>query len=207
MSIKVVCVDDHYLFLQGLQNILQSNQEFEVTGVYNHPKKFLSALNNMNTDIVTLDVNMPEINGLEICKRIKLWNDKIKVLFITMFETNNVSAQIKSAGGNGFISKNVESCELFAVLKKVYNNEEFFPAALSHFQIINSIEPSVLLLTKREKEIILMIKEGKTSKAIAEQLYLSEYTIETHRKNIFKKLNLRSVQELVGFVYENFKLF
>lgn len=204
MKIKIACVDDHQLFLEGLTKIIRSVPDFEIVGYYNSPKKFLHALNEMSVDVVTLDVEMPEINGLELCKKIKELNPHIKVLFISMFETLAVVNQVKDICADGFISKNTEAEEVFTAIKNVYGGTSHFATPLPLQKIITSVTPSAVMLTKREKQIILLIKDGKTSKEIAKELSISEYTVETHRKNIFKKLKLSSVQELIKFAYENY---
>ena len=199
--IRIACIDDHQLFLQGLSKLLDAKKEFSVMGIFNNAKDFLHAHHNMQIDIITSDIEMPYMNGIELCKIIKQRNPEIKLLFISMFETGKVIQSTQTAGGDGFVSKNAEPEELIHAIEHIMNGNTYFPSPVIHAKIANTVPPSVLLLTKREKEIILLIKEGHTSKKIAALLDISEYTVETHRKNIFRKLKITSLQELISFAY------
>lgn len=205
MKIQIACLDDHQLFLDGLCKIFQSREELQVTGCFSSPKAFMHALNELKSDVITLDVEMAEMNGLDVCKNIKELNRNFKVLFISMFETRKVIDDAKKYGADGFISKNAEADEVVRAVKEVYNGENYFIQPTAYKTLIPTVKPSIMLLTPREKQIMILIRDGKTSKEIAQALYISEYTVETHRKNIFRKLKLKSLQELIGFVYEHFK--
>ncbi len=199
--IRIACIDDHQLFLEGLSKLLDDRKNFHVVGIYHDPKEFLHAYNNMEIDVITSDVEMPSMSGMELCKIIKQRTPKVKLLFISMFETRKVIQKAQKAGADGFVSKNIEPNELIIAIKNIINGHTYFQSPLTHLKVVDTVTPSALLLTKREKEIIILVKEGNTSKEIAQLLHISEYTVETHRKNIFKKLKITSLQELISFAF------
>ncbi len=199
---RIACIDDHQLFLEGLAKILGNHKRFSVSGTYPNAKAFLRTAYNMPVDLVTSDIEMPDLNGIELCKIIKQRTPSVKVLFISMFETATVIAQAQEAGADGFLSKNATADEVMTTIDKIMNGNSCFQNPMLQDKVAEIVTPSALLLTKREKEITLLIKEAHTSKQIADLLDISEYTVETHRKNIFRKLKLKSLQELINFAHQ-----
>ena len=139
-------------------------------------------------------------NGLDICKRLKTEFPQIKIIIISMFDPKTLVHEIKKSGANGFIPKSTDAYEVKQVITSVLEGEDVFLE-----MDINSYIPQPLfkLISSREKEIIALIKQGKTAKQIADVLHISQFTVDTHRKNILKKLELNSIKDLIAFSINN----
>ena len=205
--IQIMIADDHPLFVEGLKMILSSNDLLQIAGIANDGKQLLYLLTQQpNIDLILLDVNMPNLNGLDTIKYIKQSFGASKVLMLSAYSDEKVVEQAKTAGADGYILKNSSKDELLRAIMDVVNGK-------THFDIQN--EPNqdeafkkmdIFLrqynLTKREKEILLYLKQTYTNQQIADTLHLSIYTVETHRKNIMQKLQLNSPAALVKFLVE-----
>lgn len=205
--IQIMIADDHPLFVEGLKMILSSNDLLQIAGIANDGKQLLYLLTQQpNIDLILLDVNMPNLNGLDTIKYIKQSFGASKVLMLSAYSDEKVVEQAKTAGADGYILKNSSKDELLKAIMDVVNGK-------THFDIQN--EPNqdeafkkmdIFLrqynLTKREKEILLYLKQTYTNQQIADTLHLSIYTVETHRKNIMQKLQLNSPAALVKFLVE-----
>lgn len=199
---KIIVVDDHQLFLDGMIRILEDESEFEIIGFYNNGSMLLHALNSCQPDLIILDIQMPKQNGIDVSLQIKNRYPNIKILFISMFEASNIVRNIKKIGANGFISKTTDASIVKNTIWEVLKGNDVFIQAEPDVSD-ESMNVNVFSLSKRETEIISLIKKGMSSKEIAETLNISGYTVETHRKNIFRKLKVKSVSELVSFAYDN----
>lgn len=201
---SIIIVDDHQLFADGLLRILEDEKDFVVTGICNNGQELNHLLNDQQPDLVMLDIQMAGINGLDACQKIKQSRPEIKVILISMFESPNVINEGKKAGANGYIPKTTDAALVKTSIREVLDGQDVFlkpnrPENL--FDTGNSTDK--LLISKREREIIELIKKGYTSKMTAEALHISQYTVETHRKNIMKKLKVGSIKELIAYAYEN----
>ena len=189
-KIKIVVVDDHQMFLDGIVSILSNDNAFEILFVDNNAKAVLDKINYNIPDIVLTDISMPEMNGLEFIKLLKIKLPQIKILVISMFQ------DLKSFEGiDGYLSKDTDSIELKKAIKKiVIENEKYF---VKNFQNSEDLIFKKTILSSREKEIVQLIANELTSDEIAEKLFVSKGTIETHRKNIFYKLQVKNIAGLV----------
>lgn len=202
---QIFLVDDHRLFIEGMVRILEDDTDFAIVGVFHSGEAVLHALHSTVPDLVILDIQMPTgMDGLATCVQIKKRYPESKVMFISMFELSTLMREAKTAGANGYISKTSDAAVVKSTIRAILGgNDTFLTSQKTETNSTEVLPPQLYILSKREKEIIGLIKEGKTSKNIADILNLSHYTVETHRKNIFKKLQLKSVSELVAFAYEN----
>lgn len=203
-EIKIIIVDDHQLFADGLKRIIEDIENYKVIKTCNNWEELRLMLNAEIPDLIMLDIQMKGINGLEICKYLKETHPFIKVIFISMLETSSVIEEGKKVCANGFIPKTTDA----DLVKKTIENvllgiDSFINQPISEVDL-NENKKQLLLITKREIEIIKLIKAGYNSKLIANELSISRYTVDTHRKNILKKLNLNSIKELIVFAYENY---
>lgn len=199
---KIIVVDDHQLFLDGMIRILEDEPDFEIIGFYNNGSMLLHALNSYQPDLIVLDIQMPKQNGIDISTQIRNRYPTIKILFISMFEASNIIRNIKKIGANGFIPKTTDASIVKDTIREILKGNDVFVQADSEVLEENT-DVNIFSLSKREMEIITLIKKGMSSKEIAETLNISNYTVETHRKNIFRKLKIKSVSELVSFAYDN----
>jgi DNA-binding NarL/FixJ family response regulator len=205
--IKIIIADDHQLFAEGVETILSAASQFEVIGKVQNGKLLMQTLNRLRPDLILLDINMPFMTGMEAAQAIKKTMPDIKLVFLSMYYDAKIIAHTKQYGINGFIVKDVTATELKEALLKVMQGETVFLLSNDYLQQPAPAPGDDFVkrykLSPREIEIIQLIKKGKSTKEISEELSLSVFTIETHRKNIFRKLNIASVGQLISFAVEN----
>ncbi|MDT0557765.1 response regulator transcription factor [Ichthyenterobacterium sp. W332] len=208
MSIKVIIVDDHQLFIDGLKSILSKALEIEIIGEANNGLDTLKLLENeLQPDIILTDIRMPILDGIELTKTITRDYPKIKVLALSMFDQTPDVIEMLEAGAKGYVTKNVEKTELILAINTLIKGDYFFsdtiPKEVENWFNKEDTRIGDSQLTRREKEILQLIVKGRTSIEMANQLSLSKYTIDTHRKNIHKKLGIKSNTGLVNYALKN----
>lgn len=203
-EIKIIIVDDHQLFVDGLKRIIEDIKNYKVIKTCNNWEELRLMLNAEIPDLIMLDIQMKGINGLEICKLIKETHPFIKVIFISMLETSLVIEEGEKVGANGFIPKTTDAALVKKTIENVLNNIDSYINLTRVNEEVNTNKSQLNLITKREKEIIQLIKAGDNTALIAKKLFISKYTVDTHRKNILRKLQLSSIKELIAFAYENY---
>jgi len=204
-KLKLMIADDHTLFIDGLCLLLKQSPDIEIMAIAGNGRELLGLLHNNSPDLVLLDINMPGFNGFEVLSRIKAYHPKIKVIMLSTYNEEHLIEKAKAAGANGYLVKNADKSELLQVINLVSQGQSCFPykqpPASSVFD-----ESDVFLkqfqLTKREVELLQFIKQNYTNQQMAEHLNLSIYTVETHRKNIMQKLNLKNPVELTRFIMQ-----
>lgn len=190
-EIKVILVDDHQLFLEGLKATFSNDTSITIVETFNSAKKALSFLKKETIDLVITDISMPELNGIEFIKQLKTDNKIIKVLAISMFNPIHYEKYFY----DGYLLKESDSTLVIQAVKSiVLENQPFF---LYEKEKLETFNFSKNIVTKREKEIIVLIAKELTVDEIASQLFLSRHTIETHKKNIFFKLQVKTNTGLV----------
>lgn len=205
-SLKIIIADDHTLFINGLQLLLKEEAWVEIVDVANSGRELLHLLQNKKADIVLLDINMPQMNGLEAARFIKQGNPAIKLIILSTYNEDHIVEKAKQYGVNGYLLKNCSRDELLQTIKLVMNGHSSFPYREPKENSFPDTEDNFLKqfnLTNREAEILQLLKNGFTNQQIADKLFLSIYTIETHRKNIMQKLGLKSPIALMKFIVEN----
>jgi DNA-binding NarL/FixJ family response regulator len=203
---KIIIADDHTLFADGLEQIVRSLEHFEVIAKVTDGKTLLQKLNTVTPDIILMDINMPWLNGMEAAEKIIQLFPQIKIIFISMYSNVQLVEQAKKIGARGFIMKNITAPELKETITSVKNGALIYTGlpAIPINAAPQTDDPFLLQykLTPKEVQIIKLIKEGNATKQIAGLLELSTYTIETHRKNINRKLNVRSTAELIAITHK-----
>ncbi|UPT71502.1 MAG: response regulator transcription factor [Flavobacterium sp. JAD_PAG50586_2] len=188
--IKIVIVDDHQMFLDGMVSVLSNNSDFEVLFVENSAKRALIKIKDAVPDIVISDISMPEMNGVEFVKILKNDFPDLKILVISMFENILPFKNI-----DGFLLKDTDKDKLINVIKEiVLNNKKYFAGQTNNE---NSIDFKKSILSQREKEIIRLIAKEYTTDEIASKLIISSHTVDAHRKNIFFKLQVKNIAGLI----------
>ncbi|MBL0305635.1 MAG: response regulator transcription factor [Chitinophagaceae bacterium] len=165
-------------------------------------------LEKTSPDVILLDISLPDIDGLELCTLIRKKNKQTKIIGLTSTNEAGIITQLLANGGNGYLLKNMEREELITAIDEVMNGRIFLSKAanqkiLEQFHSLKDALKNKLVLTRREKEILKLLYEGLTGPQIAEKLFLSPLTVETHRKNLMQKLNVNSVQQLLKVAGEN----
>jgi len=199
----IVLADDHALFRQGVRKIIEEVEDLRVVGEANDGLELLELLKTQDPNLVILDISMPNLRGLEAAREIKGLYPQIKVLLLTMHKKKDFLQQGLEAGVDGFLVKEDADAALLQAVRAIRQGEKFYSPLLSGkladlaFQKGKS-DP----LTKREKEVAKLLAEGKSSKEVAELLYISIYTVRRHRDNIMRKLELKGLADLVRYAMD-----
>ena len=201
--IKLLIADDHNLFIEGLQLILADQPNIEITDIAGDGKELMEIVRKRKPDVILLDINMPEINGIDALKFLKREFCDIKVIMLSTYNEDHLVEKAKTLGANGYLLKNVIKADLVQTINLVYQGNSCFPYRPPFNRSTTDSVDNFLLqfnITKRENEILQLIKDGLTNQQISQMLHLSIYTVETHRKNIMQKLKLKTPAELVKFI-------
>ncbi|RYY35160.1 MAG: response regulator transcription factor [Sphingobacteriaceae bacterium] len=200
---KIFIVDDHQMVIDGLRLMIDAFSCFNIVGESNNPEQVIEHLKNTHVDIMLTDVSMPGMSGIELTRMVKKQFPNIKVLALSMFGDTQVIAEMVDAGVSGYILKNTGKQELLDALTKLAAGQNYFGHDIT-MQLTRSFMQNheEARLTDREVEIIRLIEKDMNNKQIARQLFISERTVETHRKNILRKTNTQTVVGLLKYAYE-----
>ena len=193
-KLKTVIVDDHKIFGEGFCSLLESNN-FRVVRIFQNSKKALNYLKKDNgIELIFSDVNMPDINGVGFVKTVRKFNDDVKIIMISMYTDKNIVQECLKNGANGYLSKNCSIENILDAVKNSMNNKKVIDSDLENDNKIHKSDTFILKykITDREKEIIKHILDQKSNFEIAEELDISKRTVETHRKNIMLKLDVKN---------------
>ncbi|MBI3518225.1 MAG: response regulator transcription factor [Bacteroidetes bacterium] len=202
MSIlKIYIVDDHQMLIDGLKALLSGESHISIVGESKLPKVAVKEIAEYRPDIVLTDINMPEMDGIELTKEVKTLNADIKVIALSMFGERETISDMLKAGVSGYILKNTGKAELLNAITKVANGGTFFSDEVSAEMLKTSASTITkeISLSLREIEVIELIAKEYTNAKIAETLFISERTVETHRKNIFRKTDTKGVIGLLKY--------
>ena len=204
--LKILIIDDHPLVIDGIKTMLKDESYLCIDASVKTAKDALDYLdNNSMPDIILLDINLPDTDGLRLCEIIRSRNKTVKIIGLTYVNEAGIITQMIKKGANGYLLKNMERQELIEAINKVMDGSVYLSKAandkiLEQLQHYDLAEKTIPLLTHREKEILHLLAEGLTSNEIAARLYLSNYTIDTHRKNMLQKFNVHNTQSLINAV-------
>ena len=195
MKSEIIIIDDHKIFGEGFCSLLENNN-YRVKRVFQSPKKALSYLKDNLIDIVFCDINMPEINGIDLIKKIKKTNSECKVIIISMHTEKNIIKKALQNNADGYLTKNCSMKDIKTAISNSYYTKKRFISKTSNNNNNNNDNNDPFLLkfklTKREMEIISQILKEKSNATIGEILQISKRTVETHKKNIMLKLNVKN---------------
>lgn len=200
---SIFIVDDHQMLVDGVKLMIEGNADYVVVGESTKPLEVLHALQQIEVDILITDIDMPNMTGVELTRAVKSKFPDIKVLALSMFGDSAIVVEMIDAGVSGYILKNAGKKELIEALNKIVDGQNYFAQDIT-IQLTKSFKRNQeeTKLTDREIEIIRMIEQDLSTKEIADQLYISERTVETHRKNILSKTNTHTVVGLLKYAYE-----
>lgn len=204
---RIVLADDHVMFRQGVKSILEKDKNLEVVGETGDGLELIQLLKNMTADMVILDISMPHLRGLEATREIKMLSKDIKVLILSMHKDKEYMRSAISAGAEGYLLKEDADTELFDAIERIRQEGRYISPLLLEeltdklFQLDNEgqLFRDYENLTTREREVLKLISEGLSNKDIADRLFVSVRTVEHHRANIMRKLNIRSTASLVKY--------
>jgi len=211
--IKVLIADDHAMFSDGIVSILQEEKDLEVVGTCLDGPSVGTWLKANEADLLLLDVNLPGMNGIEVCKEVNKNYPKLKVLAISMFNEESYVSEILNHGASGYILKNTGREELLNAIRIVMSGETYFSDEVTETMMKSLMKNRkgskstgtgfLPKISRREKEVLNLIVQEFTTQEIANQLFISLKTVESHRSNLLAKLNARNSAGLVRIAMEN----
>ena len=214
--LRILIADDHEVARRGIRALLESRPGWEVCGEARDGREAVEQAATLKPDLILMDIGMPNLNGLEAARQILISSPKVAILILTMHDSDNVVREVLRAGARGFILKSDAGRDLVAAVEALQRQRTFFTTRVSEMVLdgfldkeknggapVAEKDSSTDVLTAREREVIQLLAEGKTSKEVAALLNLSVKTAETHRTNLMRKLGLHSVADLTRYAVRN----
>jgi DNA-binding NarL/FixJ family response regulator len=196
--------DDHVMFRKGVKKILTGVDDFKVIGEANDGLELLALLKETSPHLVILDISMPNLRGLEATREIKQTYPHIKILLLTMHKKKEFIQQAMTAGADGYLLKEDADTELLKAVRTIREGNKFISSLLSsEMAALVMAKSKTGALTPREREVVKLVAEGKSSREIANLLYISVFTVRRHRESIMKKLNLKNMADLVRYALDH----
>ena len=206
MSTTILLVDDHRMMREGLRLILDQESDFQVVGEAADGRVALELSGTLQPDIVVMDIGMPDLNGIEATRKIREKCPRAQIVALSTYSDKRYVLGMLEAGASGYVLKSAAAEELVRAIQQVVRGEKYLSPDLTgtvvHEYVQRMLTPGTTsgqILGPREREVLQLIAEGKTSKEIAAQLYISVKTVDMHRQNIMNKLELHSVAELTKY--------
>ncbi len=208
-KIKIIIADDHPIFRGGLRQIISADVSIEIIGEADNGEKALEIIQGLKPDIAVLDIDMPKKTGLDVLRELK--DSKTKIIFLTMYAEEDIFDEAMDLGIKGYVLKDSAVNDIIECILSVNEDNYYISPNVSNLLVnrrnksknLIKKNPELGNLTKTERNILKFISENKTSKEIAEVLFLSHRTVENHRTNISNKLNLKGSHSLLKFAIEN----
>jgi DNA-binding NarL/FixJ family response regulator len=213
MSLRILIADDHEVVRRGLCALLQSHEGWEICGDAKDGREAVEKAKQLKPDVVIVDVGMPNLNGLAATRQLLQQNPQQKVIVLTITDSDQVIREALDAGARGFVLKSDAARDLVSAVEALQRNRMFFTPRVNDMVLAGFLDkgykpshgeaPRLPTLTPREREVIQLLAEGKSSKEVACLLNLSTKTAETHRSNIMRKLDIHSIRDLVVYAVKN----
>ena len=211
-ELRILIADDHELVRRGVRTLLEAEPGWKVVAEASDGQEAFEKAKETKPEIVVLDIGMPRLSGLETARRLKSTFPQIKVLMLTVHDSERLALEVLNAGARGYVTKSDTARDLVIAIEALRKDRTFFTSSVDRI-ILNTFldgrpyerskEMQVEQLTSRQREIVQLLAEGKTSKDVSALLNLSVKTVETHRANIMKRLSCHSVSELVRYAVRN----
>lgn len=211
-AIKILIVDDHKIIVDGIKSLLQHQNDITVIGDASNGKEAYDFLKLVEVQIVLMDIDMPVMNGIEATKKIKLaFGDDIRVIILTMHNESGLIKTLVEAGADGYILKSSDQHELITAIQKVSQGQQYFSSEVAMSLLnkstskLNTFQSQGVItdLTSREIEILKLVAEGNSNKEIGEKLFISHRTVDTHRTNLMKKLEVNNIAGLIRYAIQH----
>ncbi|MGI9544379.1 MAG: response regulator [Cyclobacteriaceae bacterium] len=204
--IRILLADDHQMIREGIKALLRKNCEILICGEAETGKEALDLLADQPADLVLMDINMPEMNGIETTKAIQKAHPNTRVLALTMHQDDTHIISMLEAGASGYLLKTSDLKTLEKAIEQVYAGHTFFPPEVAQTVLQRHVKPKQthgnsrnVLLTNREKEILRLITEGLTNPEIGEKLFISKRTVDAHRRNLLDKIQAKNTAGLIMY--------
>jgi len=208
--VKVFLIDDHRIFLEGLEKLISDDPSMVIVGTSSDAREGVKKIQQLQPDIVLMDISMPGLNGLEGTRMISRVCPRTRILILSMHENELFLRRALEAGADGYILKDSRVDELVHAIQETYKGNCYLSPSISRKLVDEyletkrreKIENQIPVLTGREREILQLLAEGHTSQAIGKVLGISQKTVQTHRKQMMKKLNVHRISDLVKYAVE-----
>lgn len=202
--INVFIVDDHQLVIEGIISFLQKEKDIKVAGYATTAMACLDFFKTNTADVILMDINLPDMNGMDLCKLIKNNYSGVSVIALSTLNQGSYITQIIENGASGYLLKNADKAEIIEAILTVENGKTFFSFEAGRiYKAATEKKTGLPVLSKREKEILKLIAEGLTNVEISKQLFISIDTVDTHRKNLYTKLNVKNIALLIRQAIEH----
>ena len=208
-KIRIVVADDHHILLDGLKALLQKQKDLEIAGMYDNGLSLFDDLPKSQPDVALVDINMPGLNGMELTKKIKEFYPGLPVIALSMHDDATHIMEMIEAGATGYLLKNVNDTELLGSIRAVSMGKMYFSQEVSDTITAYAVnkqrkqeQAEEVKLTDRELEILKLISEEMSNAQIAAALFISERTVETHRKNMLRNTNNKTIVGLLKYALE-----
>jgi DNA-binding NarL/FixJ family response regulator len=195
MLTKVFIVDDHYMVIEGIYSLLQNEKELEWIGHATNAASCLAFLNKQLPDVILMDINLPDKSGIDLCKEVKEKFPSVFIIGLSTFNQQSFIQKMIENGASGYVLKNATTDELMEAINEVIKGKVYLSFEAS--QTMRNNPSSNFVLTRREKEVLELIADGMTNNEIAQKLFVSVTTVDTHRKNLLAKFEAKNIASLV----------
>ena len=206
MKTRVLLADDHQIVRESLRSAMEREGSVQVVGEAENGRLAVDMALELAPEVVLMDIHMPGLNGTEATRQIKAQNPGIKVLILSMYSQKQYVMAVLKAGASGFLQKNCSLAELLEAIAQVANGKSYLSPEVAGLVIDQAVKAGVAPgvedapeLSPRERQVVQLVAEGHSGKSIAEQMHISESTVDTHRRNIMLKLGLKGVAELTKY--------
>ena len=212
-KVKIIMVDDHQIVRDGIKALISDEPWIDIIGEASNHTELFALLNTLKPDMIMLDISMPEMSGIEIARQLTIDRPEIKLLMLSMYMSEEFITNAIEAGAKGYLTKTTTQEEILNALKVINERGEFYSDSVSNILLksfikktqnkVSDSKEQAIILTKRENEILKHFAEGLSNKEIADRLFISIRTVESHKNNIMQKLDLKSTVELIKYAIKN----
>jgi DNA-binding NarL/FixJ family response regulator len=196
MAIKVFITDDHYMVVEGIRSLLQPEEKIEWMGHATNAASCMAFIRQQQPDVLLLDINLPDKSGIDVCKEIKAKYPHIQILGLSSFNQQSYIQKMMQNGASGYLLKNATKAEIVDGIETAARGDTFMSIDAANTMRENK-DAQIPVITRREKEVLQLIAEGLTNKDIAEKLFISTTTVDTHRNSLLSKFDVKNTANLV----------
>ena len=202
--IKIFIVDDHQMLIEGIKSLLQNQSTIEIVGSANNAELCKQFFLTKTADVVLMDINLPDLSGIELTAILLEKHPKLKIIVLSTFSQGSFVKKMMENGAKGYLLKNASKFEIIKAIHTANSGQYYLtPEADNALKYEINLQNKLPKITKREKDVLILIVDGLTNSQIAAKLFISIDTVDSHRKNLYSKLNVNNTATLIGFVNEN----
>jgi DNA-binding NarL/FixJ family response regulator len=201
--ISVFIIDDHQMILEGIHSLLQEEKDIEWIGCAKLPDELMAFLKNTQPDVLLMDINLPQKSGLDLCKEVKEKYPAIQIIGLSTSDQVSVIKKMRENGASGFLLKDASKREIITALQEVTQGREYVSFSVAEALKKRIPNDQLPVLTKRERQVLELISEGLTNHEIAARLFLNSTTVDSHRKNMLTKFNVKNTAALIKLAMTN----